>query len=163
MQRAATGNSFLVAVALTWLTGSSAALAQAQALPPGYDPGGLGDYMNIFIQPRHAKLGLAGRERNWPLANYAFKELHQSLNNTAKAIPKFRTLSVPDMFDALLGEPRKAIEEAIKARDGAKFDAAYAQLTAGCNACHTAANLPFIVIKAPEQSNFPNQDFLPKR
>jgi hypothetical protein len=163
MKHAANGNVFLVAAALAWLAGNSAASAQAQALPPGYDPGGLGDFMNTFIQPRHAKLGLAGRERNWALANYAFKELHQSLNNTAKAIPKFRTLSVPDMFDATLGEPRKAIEEAIKARDAAKFDAAYAQLTAGCNACHTAANMPFIVIKVPEQSNFPNQDFTPKR
>jgi hypothetical protein len=130
---------------------------------PGYDPGGLGDYMNTLIQPRHAKLGLAGREGNWPLAAYAFKELHQSLNNTAKSIPKFRTLSVPDMFDATLGEPRKALEEAIKAHDTAKFNDAYAKLTAGCNACHAAANMAFIVIKVPEQPAFPNQDFSPKR
>src|SRR5581483_7469466 len=132
MKPAANGKIFLMVVAVAWLAGSIPALAQASALPPGYDPGGLGDYMNTFIQPRHAKLGIAGREGNWALANYAFKELHQSLNNTAKAIPKFRTLSVPDMFDAMLGEPRKAIEEAIKARDSAKFNAAYAQLTAGC-------------------------------
>jgi uncharacterized membrane protein len=143
---------------------ASAAMAQSVAgLPAGYDPGGLGDYMNILIQPRHAKLGLAGREGNWPLTAYAFKELHQSLNNTAKSIPKFRTLSVPDMFDATLGEPRKALEEAIKAKDSAKFNAAYGQLTAGCNACHTAAGMGFIVIKVPESPAFPNQDFSPKR
>jgi hypothetical protein len=130
---------------------------------PGYDPGGLGDFMNILIQPRHAKLGLAGREANWPLASYAFKELHQSLNHTAKAIPKFRTLSVPDMFDATLGEPRKALEEAIKAKDTEKFRTAYGALTAGCNACHVASNMSFIVIKAPEPPAFPNQDFSPKR
>ncbi len=140
------------------------ALAQSvPGLPAGYDPGGLGDYMNTLIQPRHAKLGLAGREGNWPLAAYAFKELHQSLNNTAKSIPKFRTLSVPDMFDATLGEPRKALEEAIKARDAVKFNDAYGRLTAGCNACHAAANMSFIVIKVPEQPAFPNQDFGPKR
>jgi hypothetical protein len=119
--------------------------------------------MNTFIQPRHAKLGLAGREANWPLAAYAYKELGQSLSSAAKAVPKFRTLSVPDMFDATLGEPRKALEDAIKARDPAKFNAAYGQLTAGCNACHAAANMSFIVIKVPEQTAFPDQDFSPKR
>jgi hypothetical protein len=150
--------------AASFFAASCMAMAQGvPGLPAGYDPGGLGDYMNILIQPRHAKLGLAGREGNWPLIAYAFKELHQSLNNTAKSIPKFRTLSVPDMFDATLGESRKALEEAIKARDAAKFNDAYAKLTAGCNACHTAANMAFIVIKAPEAPAFPNQDFSPKR
>jgi hypothetical protein len=144
--------------------GFSVALSAVSAQNiPGYDPGGLGDYMNTLIQPRHAKLGLAGREANWPLASYAFKELNQSLNNTAKALPKFRTLSVPDMFEANLSGPMKAIDEAIKARDSAKFSEAYGRLTAGCNACHVATSMAFITIKVPEQPAFPNQDFSPKR
>jgi hypothetical protein len=34
-------------------------------------------------------------------------------------------------------------------------------VTAGCNACHTTTDNPFIVIKAPESSSFPNQEFEP--
>jgi hypothetical protein len=131
-------------------------------VPPGYDPG-LGDYMNALIQPRHAKLGLAGREENWALAAYAIKELRQALDNTAKAKPKFRTLSVPDMFDATLGEPLKAVEDAIKTREIARFNEAYGRLTAGCNGCHTATNMGYVVIKVPEQSSFSNQDFRPAK
>src|SRR5262249_3152704 len=33
--------------------------------------------MSMLIQPRHAKLGLAGKADNWPLAGYALKELKQ--------------------------------------------------------------------------------------
>lgn len=145
--------------AVGFLVAVSAVCAQT---PPGYDPG-LGDYMNTLIQPRHAKLGLAGREENWALAAYAVKELQQALNNTAKAKPKFRTLSVPDMFDATLGEPVKALEEAIKTREIARFNAAYGRLTAGCNSCHAATNMGYVVIKAPEQSSFPNQEFRPAK
>ena len=32
--------------------------------PPTYRPG-LGDLMTMTVQPRHIKLGLAGREKNW--------------------------------------------------------------------------------------------------
>ncbi len=41
--------------------------------PPPYRPG-LGDLMTMTVQPRHIKLALAGREKNWVYAAY---ELHQ--------------------------------------------------------------------------------------
>ena len=31
------------------------------------------------------------------------------------------------------------------------------------NACHATTDHPFVVIKAPDASAFPNQDFEPKR
>jgi hypothetical protein len=160
MPRRSDRSIFLAAAALACLAGNSAGAQPATRSP---DTVGLGDYMDTFIQPRHAKLGLAGKEGNWPLAIYAYKELSESFSRAAKDNPKYRNLSIPDMFDAMLGEPRKALEEALKARDAAKFTAAYAELTAGCNACHTSANVPFIVIKVPEQSPFSNQDFVPKK
>jgi len=30
----------------------------------------VGDLMTALVQPRHIKLGLAGREQNWPYAAY---------------------------------------------------------------------------------------------
>jgi hypothetical protein len=51
------------------------------------------------------------------------------------------------------------VDDAIKAQDAKKFAAAYGELTQGCNACHASLDHPFVVIKVPDASVFPNQDF----
>ena len=56
-------------------------------------------------------------------------------------------------------EAMKDLENAISAHDATKFAAAFNDLTDGCNSCHTALNLGFIVIKTPEASSFPDQEF----
>jgi hypothetical protein len=121
----------------------------------------MGDMMNTLIQPRHAKLGLAGRAQNWPLAQYALVEIRQAFAGIEKAQPTFRGLPVAQLVDAAVAQPMNAVDAAIKQQDSQKFTAAYAQLTAGCNACHTALEHPFVVIKVPNASAFPNQDFNP--
>jgi len=121
----------------------------------------MGDMMNTLVQPRHAKLGLAGRAANWPLAAYALIEIRQAFAGITKAQPKFRGLPVAELVDAALGQPLNAVAAAIKQQDAQKFAAAYAQLTQGCNACHQSVDHPFVVIKAPDASAFPNQDFNP--
>lgn len=149
-----------------------AAAAPSTALPQGEPAGAgngaaapyaltMGDMMNTLIQPRHAKLGLAGAAQNWPLAQYALVEIRQAFAGIVKAQPKFMGLPVQQLVDAALTQPMNAVDAAIKAQDAKKFTAAYAQLTAGCNACHTAVEHPFIVIKTPDVSAFPNQDFNP--
>jgi len=119
----------------------------------------MGDLMNGIVQPRHAKLGLAGRERNWELAAYALHELKQALQNVALTRPRWREFSVPEMIDAVAKEPIEAIDRAIKAGDDRQFSEAFARLTDGCNSCHSATNNRFVVIKAPDQSLFANQEF----
>jgi len=120
---------------------------------------GVGDLMHILVQPRHAKLGLAFKERNWPLAGYAFKELQQAFSTVAKVQPKWRNLTVSEMLDSMTGEAMKDLDEAIQAKNAKQFAKAYDDLTDGCNSCHTALNHNFIVIKPPEESSFPNQEF----
>jgi hypothetical protein len=119
----------------------------------------MGDMMNTLIQPRHAKLGLAGHEENWALAGYAIREIQQGFTAITKSIPRWRGLPVPALVEAAVGEPTKAVIAAIKQKDTQKFAEAYSQLTQGCNACHATADHQFVVIKAPDASNFPNQDF----
>jgi hypothetical protein len=119
----------------------------------------MGDMMNTLIQPRHAKLGLAGEAQNWPLAQYALVELRQSFAGITKAQPTFMGLPVGQLVDAAVTQPMNAVDAAIKEQNEAKFAAAYAQLTAGCNACHAAVEHPFVVIRVPDASAFPNQDF----
>ncbi|MGB6537787.1 MAG: cytochrome family protein [Xanthobacteraceae bacterium] len=146
----------------------SAGLAQAVPSPPSSGAPAavpyvmtMGDMMNTLVQPRHAKLGLAGKARNWPLAEYALVEIRQAFTGIVKAQPHFDGLPVGQLVDAAVQQPINAVEAAIHEQDPAKFAAAYAQLTAGCNACHAAVDHPFVVIKAPDVSAFPNQDFSP--
>ena len=119
----------------------------------------MGDMMNTLVQPRHAKLGLAGRAENWPLAAYALTEIRQVFAGIKKAQPRFRGMPVAELVDAALGQPLNAVEAAIKEQDAKKFVVAYDQLTQGCNACHQAVDHPFVVIKAPDASAFPDQNF----
>jgi hypothetical protein len=123
----------------------------------------MGDMMNTLVQPRHAKLGLAARAGNWPLAAYALVEIRQAFAGIVKAQPRFRGMPVAELYDAALGQPIAAVDAAIKQKDAGKFAAAYDALTQGCNACHAALDHPFVVIKTPDASAFPNQDFNPPR
>jgi hypothetical protein len=120
---------------------------------------GVGDMMNSLVQPRHARLWLAGHEKNWELAAYAYKEMQQALNTVGTVQPKFRNLTVPEMIESMTGEAMRDLQSAIDARDPKKFADAFDSLTDGCNSCHTALNHGFIVIKVPEASTFPNQEF----
>jgi hypothetical protein len=120
---------------------------------------GVGDMMNLLVQPRHAKLGLALAARNWDLAAYALKELQQAFATVATVQPKWRNLTVAEMIKSMTGDATLALDDAIRARDPKRAAAAYDDLTDGCNSCHTALNHAFVVIKTPDASSFPNQEF----
>src|SRR5215468_9017848 len=70
--------------------------------------------MNMLIQPRHAKLGLAGKAENWPLATYALKELRQGFAVISRAVPRWKGLPVPGLFDAAVDHPITQLDFAIK-------------------------------------------------
>ena len=164
-------------VALILVAATDAGLSQAAQTPtppaaPAQRPADaapipyvltMGDMMNTLVQPRHAKLGLAGRAENWPLAAYALVEIRQSFARIVKAQPRFRGMPVPELVDAALTQAEAAVEAAIKQKDPEKFATAYDQLTQGCNACHAATNHPFVVIKPPDATAFPNQEFGARR
>lgn len=132
-----------------------AAIAQS---PPPYQPS-MGDLMVTIVQPRHLKLGLAGQARNWEYADYAQHELEESLEAVEKHVPKWRSLDIAQLVASTVRQPLEEVEKAVKAKNAVAFDAAYRQLTEACNACHRSANLSAIVIKVPDASAFPNQEF----
>jgi hypothetical protein len=78
-------------------------------------------------------------------------------------VPKFRGMPVADLVDLALTAPLNAVEAAIKQQDPKKFATAYDQLNQGCNVCHIELDHPYVVIKTPDASAFPNQDFNAKR
>ena len=119
--------------------------------------------MTMTVQPRHIKLGLAGREKNWAYAAYELHELEESFERVARHSPQWRKKPIADMMRSLTKEPMAALEQAIKSADASRFTTAYAQLTDSCNTCHQGAEVGMIVIRAPEASTFPDQDFRPAK
>lgn len=129
----------------------------ASALPIYYPS--MGDMMTMLVQPRHTKLGLAGKAQNWVYASYELSELRNTFGRVAHTIPVYRTMNTAQMITAMTERSLNALDHAIIAGDPVRFEAAYAELTAACNACHAAEQHAMVVIKAPDRAMFPDQDF----
>lgn len=135
------------------------AMAQTPVAPPPPLRLGLGDLMTMLVQPRHTKLGLGGQARNWDYAAYEHHELEEAFERVERAWPRYRSFSITELL-AVTKEPMDALAAAIKAKDGGKFDAAYAALTQACNACHHGTGRAMVVIQFPAATApYPDQDF----
>jgi hypothetical protein len=143
-------------------TAAQSPFGDPNAEPSPFNPQ-MGALMSMLIQPRHTKLGLAGNGENWPLAGYMLKELRQGFAVVAKAVPRWKGLPVPDLVDAAVSQPLTLLDYAIKLKYRRQFDEAYEGLTKGCNACHATTDHAFVVIKVPDASSFPDQEFAPQR
>jgi len=157
--------SFALLTSVLALSFLALAYAQTPATPQGpapqaYRPG-LGDLMTMTVQPRHIKRGLAGREKNWSFAAYELHELEESFERIVRVWPMYRKTNIAELMVATTKEPMDAVSQAIKSADAARFDEAYARLTATCNACHQSTERAFVVIQVPQASPFPDQDFRP--
>ena len=148
--------AFVAAAGWSGHTAAQSPFGDPNAEPAPFNPQ-MAALMSMLIQPRHAKLGLPGKA-DWPLAGYALKELKQGFVVTSRAVPRWKGLPVPDLFDAALTQPFTLLDFAIKLGYRRQFDEAYDTLTKGCNACHATTDHSFVVIKAPDVSSFPNQD-----
>ncbi len=137
--------------------------AQSSAPQPDYHPS-LGDLMTMAVQPRHLKLWLAGRQKNWSYAAYELSELRNAFGRVARTIPTYRTTDLASLFSALTNEPLDALDQAIRAADRDRFTAAYTRLTNACNACHLSQAHAMVVIRVPNENTYPDQDFaVPRR
>jgi hypothetical protein len=135
----------------------SVAFAQAPAPQPDYHPS-FADLMTMAVQPRHLKVGIAGKERNWDYVAYEAKELRNAFNRVGRTIPTFNNQSMPDMFAASIMPAMDKLDAAIKAKEGAAFDAAYREVTTSCNNCHTSLNHAYVVIQEPAASAYADQN-----
>ena len=155
----------LVAAAFAVALGAATTLptaARADDPPAGGARLSLGDLMTVLVQPRHLKVGLAGRERNWEYLKHGIHELEEALETAGKAVPKWRDLDIKALVEGATKAPIEAVEAAIEKKDGTALDAAYQRLTDACNACHQSTKVGMIVIQVPKgPSPFLNQDLRP--
>jgi len=119
----------------------------------------LDDLMTMLIQPRHLKLWAAAQQRNWTLAAFQLNEMRSGFDKIAATIPKYTNIDLGPTFISLMGSKIQAVNGAINNQNPMLFNTAFNDLTAACNSCHEALNHPYLVMKVPEVTGYPNQDF----
>ncbi len=121
-----------------------------------YKPG-LGEFM-LGIQMHHAKIWFAGKNQNWPLADFEVGEIKETLEDVKKYCtdrPEIKSLPV-------IEPPLDSLSKAIKAQNLKQFENSYVLLTNSCNSCHRSTNHGFNVIKTPDAPPVTNQEFKAK-
>ena len=155
----------------TWLAGASvhgpahtqaapapvAAAAPKPSVYTDYHPN-LSDMMTMLIQPRHTKLGLGIRSRNWAYATYEAGELRGAFRRVIASMPTYEGKDTADLV-AIINKPLENMQAAVRAHDAPMADAAYAELTSTCNMCHEAQGRTYIVIQAPVTAMYSDQNF----
>ena len=150
------------------LSASAIGVAQSAPAPAGgglnvldFRPG-FDDLMTMLVQPRHIKLYAAGQARNWELAGFQLNELRASFRRIGQTLPRYRTYEMDSSVASIIAPAIAKMDGAIKAADPAQFTAAYGELTAACNTCHTAMEHAFLIIKMPDAaalSPYTDQEF----
>src|SRR5260370_42288449 len=97
-----------------------------------------------LVQVSDLKLWLAGNLRNWPLAEYQLSQMRACLHDCRVLFPN---AAVADT--SAISRSAEDFRDAIRTKDGVKFDAAFQKFTAECNNCHKGAGLEFIKIRVP--------------
>jgi hypothetical protein len=132
--------------------------AAPKAEPPAYRLV-TSDLMTALIQPRHSKLWLAGKARNWVFAEYERHNLGGAFARLEKAAPEYKGRPMRDMIAAFAKPQLEALAIAISKKDETAFKTAYENLTLGCNQCHESTGNAMVVLRTPAADAFPDQSF----
>ena len=138
--------------ALAILFISSCAPASAQEQKPEQKPENSQERQQDRYVPRlntlmmvsqlgHFKLWYAGAVQNWALANYELGQIRANMTDAKNLYPNNSKSNM-----SIMTTPADDLDDAIKAKDSAKFVKAFSKLTAACNSCHEAAGFGFIKI-----------------
>jgi hypothetical protein len=125
--------------------------------PPAYVPG-LGELMSA-TQVRHAKLWFAGEGGNWPLAAYEMDELQEGFDDVLTYQPHFNGKPIDKLLEPMTEPALARLEAAIAAKDRARFEAAFDELSHACSSCHQELGYGFIAIRRPTAPPLTNQRF----
>lgn len=118
---------------------------------------GLGDLM-LEIQVHHNKLWFAGKEENWPLAQFEHDEIMEIITQ-AETIEKER--SEVKLFRVMIFPQLDSIQKCITQKNSSRFDSVFTNLTNACNNCHADTKFNFNRIIIPEHPPYSNQAFEP--
>jgi hypothetical protein len=111
--------------------------------PPGGSSARFGPLM-LQIGHRLELSGRAARAGRWDYAAYEVEELVEIYEGPLLEAPA--PPEIHDRIEPFAADVFPTLEATARAHDLAGFERAYTAVTTGCNACHAAAEVPFIVI-----------------
>jgi len=97
------------------------------------------DRLMAEVGPRAHRLYYAAKAGNWRLADYFYKSLVKQLRLCATSRPKY-----DDDMTAYLDEDCNPVRDAIRSRDAAAFESAYARMVDRANHYHEVFGKPYI-------------------
>jgi hypothetical protein len=114
-----------------------------------------------------ANLWFAGKEKNWPLADFFLNESRQHIAWTIRIRPVRKdsagnSVDLKSIFDVISNGPLKNLTESIKNKDEARFEATYKQMLNGCNSCHVASDKPYLHLIVPQSPPQTIVSFVPE-
>ncbi len=125
--------------------------AAAQAGSPAPDQA----HVMADVGYHFGNLWFAGTNQNWPLASYYLDTTRAHLAWAVQVKPVYVTkagdqVNLGGILEAVTNTILKSVATAIEKKDEPGFETAYKQTIAGCYACHTAAEKPFLKVRIPE-------------
>jgi hypothetical protein len=128
--------------------------------PDGYLP----DQAHAMVDVGYhfANLWFAADKQNWPLAKYYLGETRSRLKWAVRIHPVRKTsagamVDLKGILDAIDNSFLAQIDKSIGNKDAVGFKAAYGKTLAGCYACHTACEKPYL---RPQVPNAPSVSIL---
>jgi hypothetical protein len=114
----------------------------------------------------YTNLWFAAQNDNWPLARFCFDETLSHLRWAVRIIPlrkdvAGREVDLVGILTALEQSSLKDLDDAVKARDKAKFITAYRTQMENCMACHRAASKEYLQLHVPDAPAAAIIDFRP--
>jgi len=102
-----------------------------------------------------ANLWFAGKEKNWPLADFFLNESRQHIVWTIRIRPIRKDtagnpVDLKSIFDVISNGPLKNLTQAIQDKDSDHFASAYKQMLNGCYSCHVVSGKPFLRPVVPQ-------------
>ena len=116
---------------------------------------GLGDLM-LEIQVHHNKLWFAGKQENWPLAQFEHDEIMEILTQAQKIETERAEVK---LFKVMIFPQLDSVQKSITQKNADHFTTTFTNLTNACNNCHTDTKYNFNKMVIPEHPPFSNQEF----
>ena len=108
------------------------------------------------VSYHYTNLWFAGQKANWPLAQFYLNETRSHIGWAVRIIPKRKVstgeVDLEGIREAFDSGYLANVQQAIEARDAARFAVAYKTSLEGCYACHKASEKPYLRPQVPTLS-----------
>lgn len=112
-------------------------------------------------------LWFAGKDENWPLADFYWKETLSHMKWAVRIIPMRkdnagREIKLEEILQAIEMTPSMQMGNVVKEQNQAKFELTYRSVLEGCYLCHKAADKQYLRLKIPDNPATSIINFDPK-